>query len=208
MYGFNLASLGLLTLAVTNTMAVQVKFMRFSQPACDTNFHIAKDTYLHNPHCMTFDEHEPPFESFMADPEDDISDVTNKQCEILVYEQKNCKGNAYTMSGRSLHLPSPISLTCADLFTDLQMSQNVCGNPSTSSNYKINGRSVKVMCKDRPTSITTMPPTSTLSTVPSSSASAMTAVVQAADPVSSSASKQMTTVTLYPKPSGCGECSN
>ncbi|KAK5127850.1 hypothetical protein LTR85_004967 [Meristemomyces frigidus] len=189
MHGFqNIAvSLGLMTLAVTNTMAVQVTFKRYSQPNCDTQFHIAKDTHLHNPHCKTFDHHEPPFESFMADPEDDISDVTNKKCQVVVFEAKDCQGKGYTMD-------------------DLKVSQNRCGNPSLSSGYTINGRSVKIQCEDRPKTILTLTPTSTPS--PTRVIQIETVLPSSKSSTSSSKSMEITTITLYPKPSGCGECNN
>ncbi|KAK4546543.1 hypothetical protein LTR36_001760 [Oleoguttula mirabilis] len=140
MYGFkNFAvSLGLLTMAVTNTVAVQVKFKRFSQPDCDSTFHIAKDTNLHNPHCKTFDHHEPPFESYWAYPEDDKKDMDNKLCQIEIFEAANCKGNPYTMG-------------------DLKEAQGYCGNTLNSTGH--GGRSVRIKCNDGPKSILTLPPT-------------------------------------------------
>ncbi|KAI7525249.1 hypothetical protein KC331_g17648, partial [Hortaea werneckii] len=94
----NLMRLALLALSTTSTLAVEFKFRRFSQPDCNEKFHIAKDTHLHDPHCKTFDHHEPPFESFKAIAEEHQGDVREKFCEVVVFDQPECKGKGYTMA--------------------------------------------------------------------------------------------------------------
>ncbi|KAI7309113.1 hypothetical protein KC315_g13121 [Hortaea werneckii] len=94
----------LLALSTTSTLAVEFKFRRFSQPDCNEKFHIAKDTHLHDPHCKTFDHHEPPFESFMAIAEEHQGDVREKFCEVVVFDQPECKGQGYTMAGESFFI--------------------------------------------------------------------------------------------------------
>ncbi|KAK5137894.1 hypothetical protein LTR08_006663 [Meristemomyces frigidus] len=160
---------GLMASAVTNVMALKVNFRRYSQPDCDTNFHIAKDTHLDSPHCKTFDHHEPPYESFVAVPEDDVNDITNKFCQIVAYEQADCKGQGATMG-------------------DMQVAANTCGNPLAAAGF--GGRSVKVVCNKRAESIQTLTPTK--------SSTAIVQIVQSTVTVAPSSTMALTTVTMPP----------
>ncbi|GAB1739335.1 hypothetical protein NU219Hw_g4078t1 [Hortaea werneckii] len=188
----HLMQLALLALSTTSTtLAVEFKFRRFSQPDCNEKFHIAKDTHLHDPHCKTFDHHEPPFESFKAIAEEHQGDVREKFCEVVVFDQPECKGKGYTMA-------------------DEQLVSTTCGNPFTSPPH-VAGRSVRISCSKRAPDVGTFPPTSSSS----SSSSATTVVgehtvtvhhtkpavktVTQAPPTKEST----TTITLEPKAKSC-----
>ncbi|RMY51189.1 hypothetical protein D0863_14663 [Hortaea werneckii] len=127
----NLIHLALLALTTTSTLAVEFKFRRFSQPDCNEKFHIAKDTHLHDPHCKTFDHHEPPFESFKAIAEEHQGDVREKFCEVVVFDQPEYE----------------------------QLVSTTCGNPFTSPR-RVAGRSVRISCSKRAPDVGTFPPTS------------------------------------------------
>ncbi|GAB1727300.1 hypothetical protein NU195Hw_g7746t1, partial [Hortaea werneckii] len=186
----NLIHLALLAaLSTTSTLAVEFKFRRFSQPDCNEKFHIAKDTHLHDPHCKTFDHHEPPFESFMAIAEEHQSDVRVKFCEVVVFDQPECKGQGYTMA-------------------DEQLASQTCGNPFTSP-PRVAGRSVRISCAKRAPNVATYPPTS--SSIAHSSTTVVgehTVTVHHTKPgavktVTEAPKESTTTLTLVPQAKTC-----
>ncbi|KAI7349659.1 hypothetical protein KC354_g13129 [Hortaea werneckii] len=199
----NLIHLALLALTTTSTLAVEFKFRRFSQPDCNEKFHIAKDTHLHDPHCKTFDHHEPPFESFKAIAEEHQGDVREKFCEVVVFDQPECKGKGYTMAGETNPTP-PLQPNP----TDEQLVSTTCGNPFTSPR-RVAGRSVRISCSKRAPDVGTFPPTS------SSVASSATVVGQhtvtvhhtkpatAVKTVTEAPKESTTTITLVPQAKSC-----
>ncbi|KAI7186094.1 hypothetical protein KC324_g7234 [Hortaea werneckii] len=188
----NLIHLALLALTTTSTLAVEFKFRRFSQPDCNEKFHIAKDTHLHDPHCKTFDHHEPPFESFKAIAEEHQGDVREKFCEVVVFDQPECKGKGYTMA-------------------DEQLVSTTCGNPFTSPR-RVAGRSVRISCSKRAPDVGTFPPTSS-SIAPHSTtvigALEHTVTVHHTKPatavktVTEAPKESTTTITLVPQAKSC-----
>lgn len=100
----NMIKLAVLAIAAATASAVDIKFARFAEVDCIFNdHHINKDTHLHNPHCKTFDEDEPKFESFLFTVEDDQEDLYNKLCKVTVFSESNCQGPSSTIGGK---LPS------------------------------------------------------------------------------------------------------
>lgn len=189
--------LALLALATSSSMAVHVTFRRFSEPDCPETNHIAKDTDLHNPHCKTFDHHEPPFESFLAIPNDDEEDMVNKLCQAVIYAEPGCKGAAFTFDGQYSSFISHSMLLYMVLTssTDLETSQDVCGNP-----INVQGRSVKISCQPRPQTVLT----STLTPSPTHIviADRPTATVT----VTTAATHSLKTVTLVPQSTSFCDC--
>lgn len=90
---------------------VELTFRRFSQEGCNEAYHIAKDTHLNDPHCKSFDDKEVPFHSFYAAV--DEGNTVKYECEVTVYDQKDCKGNSYVLEGAytaSCLLPRGLSI--------------------------------------------------------------------------------------------------
>lgn len=97
---------------------VDILFKRYAHADCNGLTHIAKDTHLHNPHCKTFDHHEPNFYgfSFAFDDAEDHRNAVDKYCEVIVFEQADCQGKAFTLGSTSASqnlfiLQRPPSLT-------------------------------------------------------------------------------------------------
>jgi hypothetical protein len=113
-----ITTLTLLATGVLTASAVDIDFRRFSSNNCDETYHIRKDTNLHDPHCKTFSDHEPPFTSFIVDGDDDMDDLEDKMCSVTVYDSKDCNGREVKFTGmssspfhsllHSLTFPSPL----------------------------------------------------------------------------------------------------
>lgn len=95
---FALALLGT-TLLVS---AVHIDFKRYADDACDAGHHIRKTTDLHDTHCKSFSHHEVGFHSFSFKITDDHEDVHKKDCRVVVFAEKECKGEGVTYGGASL----------------------------------------------------------------------------------------------------------
>lgn len=109
----NTISLALLASAVLSASAVQIDFRRFSTNKCEDAYHIRKDTNLHDPHCKTFSDNEPPFSSFILTGDDDMDDADKKHCYATVFDEKDCKGTATTFNRESFSHFSRLTLTAS-----------------------------------------------------------------------------------------------
>ena len=92
----SLKNLAVLAIAAATATAhsLDIRFRRFAPPGSDEDNHISKDTHLHDPHCKTFDHHEPAFYSFSVIPESNEDDIYMKDCYVTVFDREECQGNA------------------------------------------------------------------------------------------------------------------
>ncbi|KAK3718204.1 hypothetical protein LTR37_005319 [Vermiconidia calcicola] len=121
----NMIKLAGLAVAITSTTAIDITFRRFAKAGCDDLNHIAKDTHLHDPHCKSFDMHEPTFSSFQVSPEDDEDDLNTKTCWATVYDGEDCTGQSND-------------------FVDMSAYMNTCVDST-----RVAGRSVKISCQEK-----------------------------------------------------------
>lgn len=98
-------SLAALASAALSAAALELDFVRYSRENCVDNYHIRKDVNLHDPHCKTFSDNEPPFSSFKISLDDDKDDLYKKQCYVTVYAGKDCTGASMKYTRESLILP-------------------------------------------------------------------------------------------------------
>lgn len=95
----NFTHLALLATAVISASAVDIKFRRFSKGHCQETYHIRKDTNLHDPHCKSFTDDEPPFNSFIVEADDHMDDLDEKLCYATVYAEAECQGQSAVYHG-------------------------------------------------------------------------------------------------------------
>jgi hypothetical protein len=113
MHALSIITTTLLTTA-SLVAAVDIDFVRFSQDHCPETYHIRKDTNLHDPHCKTFSDNEPPFNSFIVHGDDDMDDLDKKDCYATTYVDKDCEGEAHQFLSEFNLLP-PLIFTAISL---------------------------------------------------------------------------------------------
>lgn len=89
--------LGLATLA----SAVHINFKRFGDDKCSKDHHIRKTSDLHDTTCKSFSHHELGFHSFSFHVTDDMDDLKEKDCRLVVFPNKDCEGEGVTYGSQS-----------------------------------------------------------------------------------------------------------
>ena len=92
--------LALTAAGVSRVVALDILFRRFATVECDENSNIHHDTHLDDTHCKTFSDHEPAYNSFKIELEDDGEDLQLKRCEATVYSEQDCTGQSAPMGGK------------------------------------------------------------------------------------------------------------